>query len=362
MNDQIKQFVDLGERSYPILIGSGLLQQTGILDSFIADADVFVVTNDTVGPLYLQQLTTLLGERRIESIELPDGESYKTIATFESIIDRLVSGRFARDAVLVTLGGGVVGDIGGFAAAAYQRGIRFIQVPTTLLAQVDSAVGGKTAVNHPGGKNLIGAFHQPVAVLVDTDTLATLPDREFCAGLAEVVKYGLIVDVEFFAWLEAHAADLLARESAALHHAIHRSCRLKAEIVAADERETGRRALLNLGHTYGHAIERCAGYGEWLHGEAIAAGICMAAEFSARLGYLDGTDVERIKSLFVALQLPTAPPPISVDNFMAAMSIDKKVMAGKIRLVLLQSIGSAEITADYPEAEFSALLAEQLGH
>jgi len=362
MDDQIKQFVDLGERSYPILIGSGLLQQAGILDPFIADEDVFVVTNDIVGPLYLQQLTTLLGAHRIESIQLPDGESYKTIATFESIIDRLVSGRFARDAVLVTLGGGVVGDIGGFAAAAYQRGIRFIQVPTTLLAQVDSAVGGKTAVNHPGGKNLIGAFHQPAAVLIDTDTLATLPDREFCAGLAEVVKYGLIVDVEFFAWLEAHAVDLLARESAALHHAIHRSCRLKAEIVAEDERETGCRALLNLGHTYGHAIERCAGYGEWLHGEAIAAGICMAAEFSARLGYLDGADVERIKSLFAALQLPTAPPPISVDDFMEAMSIDKKVMAGKIRLVLLQSIGSAEITADYPEAEFSALLAEQLGH
>jgi 3-dehydroquinate synthase len=362
MNDQIKQFVDLGERSYPILIGSGLLQQAGILDPFIADADVFVVTNDIVGPLYLQQLTTLLGSRRIESIELPDGESYKTIATFESIIDRLVSGRFARDAVLVTLGGGVVGDIGGFASAAYQRGIRFIQVPTTLLAQVDSAVGGKTAVNHPSGKNLIGAFHQPSAVLVDTNTLATLPQREFCAGLAEVVKYGLIVDVEFFAWLEAHADDLLARDSAALHHAIHRSCRLKAEIVAEDEREAGRRALLNLGHTYGHAIERCAGYGEWLHGEAIAAGICMAAEFSARLGYLVSDDVARIKSLITALQLPTAPPKISPDDFMAVMSIDKKVIAGEIRLVLLRDIGSAEVTADYPLAELTALLAEQLGH
>jgi len=361
MSERSEQIVDLGERSYPILIGGGLLQQDGILDPFIADADVFVVTNAVVGPLYLQPLTGLLGARRIESIELPDGEAYKTIATFESIIDRLVAGRFARDAVLITLGGGVVGDIGGFAAAAYQRGIRFIQVPTTLLAQVDSAVGGKTAVNHPGGKNLIGAFHQPSAVLVDTDTLATLPDREFCAGLAEVVKYGLIVDAEFFAWLDAHAADLLAREPVALHHAIHRSCQLKAEIVAQDEREAGRRALLNLGHTYGHAIERCAGYGAWLHGEAIAAGLCMAAEFSARLGHLATADVARIRSLLAALKLPTEPPNIGVDDFRAAMSIDKKVIAGEIRLVLLRAIGTAEVTADYPSADLAALLAEQLG-
>jgi 3-dehydroquinate synthase len=361
MNDRIEQIVDLGERSYPILIGRGLLRQDGILDPFIGNADVFVVTNDVVGPLYLQPLTTLLGTRRIESIELPDGEAYKTIATFESIIDRLVAGRYSRDAILVTLGGGVVGDIGGFAAAAYQRGIRFIQVPTTLLAQVDSAVGGKTAVNHPGGKNLIGAFHQPSAVLVDTDTLATLPDREFCAGLAEVVKYGLIVDAEFFAWLDAHADDLLARESATLHHAIHRSCRLKADIVAEDEREAGVRALLNLGHTFGHAIERCAGYGEWLHGEAIAAGICMAADFSARIGNLASPDVDRIRALFAALKLPTAPPNIGLDDFMAAMSIDKKVIAGQIRLVLLRDIGSAEVTADYPSADLSTMLAEQLG-
>jgi len=360
MSDRIEQIVSLGERSYPILIGSGLLQQSGILDPFVAEADVFVVTNDVVGPLYLQLLVGLLGARRIESIELPDGEACKTIATFESIIDRLVAGRFARDAVIVTLGGGVVGDIGGFAAAAYQRGIRFIQVPTTLLAQVDSAVGGKTAVNHPGGKNLIGAFHQPAAVLVDTDTLTTLPDREFSAGLAEVVKYGLIVDTEFFAWLETHAADLLARETRALHHAIHRSCQLKAEIVAADEREAGRRALLNLGHTYGHAIERCVGYGEWLHGEAIAAGICMAAEFSAQLGMLAGADVARIQALFSALQLPTASPNIAVDAFMAAMSIDKKVIAGEIRLVLLRAIGHAEVTADYPSPDLLALLTEQL--
>ncbi|MAF83734.1 MAG: 3-dehydroquinate synthase [Gammaproteobacteria bacterium] len=362
MSEQSEQIVNLGERSYPLLIGGGLLQKNGILDPFIADADVFIVTNEVVGPLYLQSLTSLLGARRIDSIELPDGEVFKTIATFESIIDRLVAGRYARDAVLMTLGGGVVGDIGGFAAAAYQRGIRFIQMPTTLLAQVDSAVGGKTAVNHAGGKNLIGAFHQPSAVLIDTDTLVTLPDRELRAGLAEIVKYGLIVDAEFFAWLEAHAADLLAREPAALHHAIRRSCQLKAAIVAEDERETGRRALLNLGHTYGHAIERCAGYGEWLHGEAIAAGICMAAEFSVRLGYLESADVARISALLAALELPTAPPSdISVADFMAAMSIDKKVIGGEIRLVLMHAIGTAEVTADYPSADLGALLAEQLG-
>ncbi|HJP37627.1 MAG TPA: 3-dehydroquinate synthase [Gammaproteobacteria bacterium] len=360
MSELSEQIVNLGERSYPILIGSGLLKQDGILDPFVGDADVFVVTNDVVGPLYLKMLNALLGTRRIDSIELPDGEVHKTIASFESILDRLVAGRFARDALLITLGGGVVGDIGGFAAAAYQRGIRFIQVPTTLLAQVDSAVGGKTAVNHPGGKNLIGAFHQPSAVLIDTDTLVTLPDRELRAGLAEIVKYGLIVDAEFFAWLEVHAAELLAREPAALHHAIRRSCQLKAAIVAEDEREAGRRALLNLGHTYGHAIERCAGYGAWLHGEAVAAGICMAAEFSARLGYLESGDTGRISALFTALALPTGAPKLGVDDFMAAMSIDKKVVAGEIRLVLLHSIGSAEVTADYPSAELAALLAEQL--
>ncbi len=360
MSSRIRQIVDLGERSYPILIGSGLLGQSGVLDPFVAQADVFIVTNDVVGPLYLQALIKLLGNRRIDSIQLPDGEQHKTLKTFESIIDRLVAGRFARDTVVITLGGGVVGDIGGFAAAAYQRGIRFIQVPTTLLAQVDSAVGGKTAVNHPGGKNLIGAFHQPAAVLVDTDTLTTLPDREFVAGLAEVVKYGLIVDAEFFGWLETHVPDLLARDTRALHHAIRRSCQLKAEIVAEDEREAGRRALLNLGHTYGHAIERCVGYGEWLHGEAIAAGMCMAAEFSAALGKLADADVVRIKSLLSVLQLPTASPEIGVEDFMAAMSIDKKVVAGEIRLVLLQAIGRAEVTAEYPPADLVAQLTEQL--
>ncbi len=361
MSDCSEQIVDLGERSYPILIGSGLLQQTGILDSFIRDADVFIVTNDVVGPLYLPALSALLDTPRVENIELPDGEAHKTIATFTSIIDRLVAGRFARDTVLITLGGGVVGDIGGFAAAAYQRGIRFLQVPTTLLAQVDSAVGGKTGVNHPDGKNLIGAFHQPSAVLIDTDTLVTLPDRELSAGLAEVVKYGLIMDPEFFAWLENHSGDLLARDSTVLHHAIQRCCRLKAEIVAEDEREVGRRALLNLGHTFGHAIERCLGYGEWLHGEAVAAGICLAAEFSARYGNLAVGDVARIRSLFATLQLPTTVPDIGADDFLAAMSIDKKVIAGEIRLVLMRALGDAQVTSDYSSADLAALLADPPG-
>ncbi len=360
MSERIEQRVELGERSYPIWIGGGLLSEPGILDAFIGAADVFVVTNDVVGPLYLHALTGILGTRRIDHVELPDGEAHKTMATLESILDRLIAGRFARDAVLITLGGGVVGDIGGFAAATYQRGIRFIQLPTTLLAQVDSAVGGKTAVNHPGGKNLIGAFHQPSAVLVDTDTLATLPDRELSAGLAEVVKYGLIVDAEFFGWLEAHAADLLARDPAALQYAIAQSCRFKARLVAEDEREQGRRALLNLGHTYGHAIERCAGYGQWLHGEAVAAGICMAAAFSARLGTLKPQDVERIRKLTAALGLPTTPPPVGAEEFLAAMSIDKKVAGGRIRLVLLRAIGAAELTADFPQDDMLALLTEQL--
>jgi 3-dehydroquinate synthase len=255
----------------------------------------------------------------------------------------------------------VVGDVGGFAAATYQRGISFVQVPTTLLAQVDSSVGGKTGVNHPGGKNLIGAFHQPRAVLADTNTLDTLADRELAAGLAEVVKYGLIADAGFFDWLETNAAKLLARDPAALQHAIRRSCEIKAAIVAEDEFERGRRALLNLGHTYGHAIERCAGYGEWLHGEAIAAGMCMAAEFSAALGQATSDEFERTSALLRRMNLPVAPPPIAADDFMAAMSIDKKVVAGEIRLVLLRGIGDAEVTADYPRDMMLALLERQLG-
>jgi 3-dehydroquinate synthase len=282
--------------------------------------------------------------------------------TLQVILDRLVAGRFARDCALITLGGGVTGDIGGFAAAVYQRGVKFIQVPTTLLAQVDSAVGGKTGVNHPGGKNLIGAFHQPECVLIDTDCLKTLPEREFSAGLAEVVKYGLIADEDLFVWLEQHAEDLLRRDPATLHHAIRRSCEIKADIVADDERERGRRALLNFGHTFGHAIERCAGYGEWYHGEAIAAGICMAAKFSERLGRFGSADIQRIKNLFQRLKLPTAPPDVNPKDFLSAMSMDKKVIAGQIRLVLLNGIGSAEVTAEYPSHELVDMLREQFIH
>jgi 3-dehydroquinate synthase len=354
--------VNLGDRSYPILIGSGLLGEPGCLDPYLDAVDVLVVTNDVIGPIYLEPLTALLGTRRVETLVLPDGEINKTMQTLQTVLDRLVECRFSRDCVLITLGGGVVGDIGGFAAAVYQRGVNFVQIPTTLLAQVDSAVGGKTGVNHPGGKNLIGAFHQPGCVLIDTDCLKTLPEREFSAGLAEVVKYGLLADEELFVWLEQNAEKLLTRDPATLHHAIRRSCEIKADIVAEDEREQGRRALLNLGHTFGHAIERCAGYGEWHHGEAVAAGICMAANFSARLGIFQPADIQRIKNLFQRLKLPTAPPDVNPKDFLSAMAMDKKVIAGQIRLVLLHGIGQTEVTAEYPSHELIDILREKYIH
>jgi 3-dehydroquinate synthase len=352
--------VELGDRTYPILIGTNLLEQSGILDPFLGASDVMIVTNDVVGPLYLDKLKEILGTRRINSVVLPDGEASKTIETLQLVLDRLVEQSYSRDCVLLTLGGGVVGDIGGFAAATYQRGVAFIQVPTTLLAQVDSAVGGKTGVNHPGGKNLIGAFHQPRCVLIDISLLATLPDREFSAGFAEVVKYGLIADADFFGWLERHADNLLNRETTALEHIIRRSCEVKADVVAQDEREAGQRALLNLGHTYGHAIERTLGYGQWLHGEAVAAGICMAAAFSEQLGMLSAEDRKRIYALLAHLRLPVDPPELEAKEFLAAMSLDKKVRAGEIRLVLLKGIGTAEVITNYPEDEMIRLLQEQL--
>ncbi len=351
--------VELGDRSYQILIGSGLLSRRGVLDPYLRHRDVMVVTNETVGPIYLDPVKTLLAGSRISTVVLPDGEQHKTMATVNLVLDALVAARYGRDCVIVALGGGVVGDIAGFAAAIYQRGVDFIQVPTTLLAQVDSAVGGKTGVNHPGGKNLLGAFHQPICVLADTDTLHTLPDRELAAGLAEVVKYGLIADADLFAWLEDQVEALLARDPAALGHVIRRSCELKAEVVAEDEHERGRRALLNLGHTFGHAIELLAGYGDWLHGEAVAAGTCMAAEFSARLGTLDPSAVERIRQLFRKLQLPVSPPPAEPGQFLAAMGMDKKVVAGQIRLVLLDRIGSAHISGDFAPHELADYLREQ---
>jgi 3-dehydroquinate synthase len=354
--------VELGKRSYPIMIGSGVLKQPGVLDEYIVRRDTLIVTNEKLAPMYLQPLERLIKSSRIASLVLPDGEATKTMDTLALIYDALAENRFGRDCVLIALGGGVIGDVCGFAAASWHRGVDFIQVPTTLLAQVDSSVGGKTAVNHPGGKNLIGAFHQPVCVLSDTETLTTLPDRELSAGLAEVVKYGLIADPELFGWLEQEHAVILNRDSVHLQHIVRQSCEIKAQVVAADEREKGQRALLNFGHTFGHAIERCAGYGEWLHGEAIAVGMCMAAEFSKRLGRIDAADVERIRQLLTKFNLPVDPPQIEPAEFIDAMSQDKKVIAGQIRLVLLDGIGSAAVVTDYPEHQLMELLSDQFVH
>ncbi len=350
--------VNLAERSYPILIGSGLLANTGILDAYLRSRDVLIVTNDVVGPLYLESLKSLLPDRRLETVVLPDGEAHKTLATVQLILDQLVHVGYGRDCTVISLGGGVVGDMAGFAAAIYQRGVDFIQVPTTLLAQVDSAVGGKTGVNHSGGKNLIGAFHQPRCVLTDTDVLATLTDRELSAGLAEVVKYGLIQNAEFLAWLDAHVEKLLQRDATSLLQAIRVSCESKAELVAADEKEYGQRALLNLGHTFGHAIENSLGYGEWLHGEAVSAGMVMAADFSACLNWLGNKDARAVRDLLQKFKLPVDVPAIPAQAFVAAMGMDKKVVAGQIRLVLLKALGEAVVTADYDSAKLSNFLDE----
>jgi len=345
--------VELGERSYPIVIGSGLLGGGFDLSAYVGGPDCLVVTNETVEPLYLDALGANLTGKQLRAISLPDGEAFKTLETVEDILDTLVEGGANRDTTIIALGGGVVGDIAGFAAACYMRGVDFIQVPTTLLAQVDSSVGGKTGVNHASGKNLIGAFHQPRAVLIDTDTLATLPDRELRAGLAEVIKYGAIIDADFFAWLEANVEALLARDPQALAAAIRRSCELKAEIVAEDERESGRRAILNFGHTFGHAIERCQGYGEWLHGEAVAAGMVMAAQ----LGPGDRALAERIGSLLERAGLPTRPPAVAASDLLAAMGMDKKVQQKRLRFVLLQGLGEAFVSSDYDAARLDAVLA-----
>ncbi|WP_058557842.1 3-dehydroquinate synthase [Thiohalocapsa sp. ML1] len=349
--------VELGDRSYPILIGPGLIADPACYAAAIRGRQVLVVSNETVAPLYLDALLAGLHGFDCHRVILPDGEQYKTLDTLNLIFDRLLEARLARDVTLVALGGGVVGDMAGFAAACYQRGVDFVQVPTTLLAQVDSSVGGKTGVNHPRGKNMIGAFHQPRAVVADTDTLATLPDRELAAGLAEVVKYGLIRDPAFFDWLEANRTRLLARDADALAEAIERSCRNKAEVVAADERESGQRALLNLGHTFGHAIEAGMGYGAWLHGEAVAAGMVLAAELSARLGWLDAEDVQRTRALLAGFALPVDPPTaLGTERWLALMAVDKKVQAGQLRLVLLRGIGHAAVTGDFDPAVLRGLL------
>nr|VFJ87986.1 MAG: 3-dehydroquinate synthase [Candidatus Kentron sp. H]VFJ89960.1 MAG: 3-dehydroquinate synthase [Candidatus Kentron sp. H]VFJ96336.1 MAG: 3-dehydroquinate synthase [Candidatus Kentron sp. H] len=353
--------VDLGERGYPIHIGSGFLERpeslTDLLTKGIPGPDILIVTNETIAPLYLERLQRALRAHRVETIVLPDGEKYKKIEVLNRIFDALLKHRYARDCTLVALGGGVVGDITGFAAACYQRGVAFVQVPTTLLAQVDSSVGGKTGVNHPLGKNMIGAFHQPIAVLVDTDTLATLDDRQLCAGLAEVIKYGLIRDGEFFTWLEGHMEALLARSPEALGYAIYRSCENKASVVGADEREKGMRALLNLGHTFGHAIETGLGYETWLHGEAVAVGMVLAARLSARLGWLESADVLRIEALIHRAHLPVhVPENITAGRMRELMAVDKKVLGGRMRLVLLKGIGTAVVTDGFDPDALDAVL------
>jgi len=349
--------VELGDRSYPIHIGRGLLDDPARFTPRIRGRRVMIVTNETVAPLYLDRLKRTLSEFRVDAVILPDGEEYKTLETLNQVYTALLEARFDRKATLVALGGGVIGDITGFAAASYQRGVDFIQVPTTLLSQVDSSVGGKTGVNHPLGKNMIGAFHQPRCVVIDTDTLDTLPDRELRAGIAEVIKYGLICDRPFFDWLEANMDRLLARDPEALAYAIHRSCQDKAQVVAEDERESGRRAILNLGHTFGHAIETGMGYGVWLHGEGVATGMVMAARMSRRLGWLDAEDLHRTEALIARAGLPVDPPPeITAERFAELMSVDKKVLDGQLRLVLLRGIGEAVVTADFDPAALDATL------
>ncbi len=350
--------LDLGDRSYPIYIGAGLLGQPELLTRHILGTRVAIVTNATVAPLYLARLRTHVASLKPVEVVLPDGEQYKSLEVLNRIFDALLAARCDRRTTIIALGGGVIGDMAGFAAASYQRGVPFIQVPTTLLAQVDSSVGGKTGVNHPLGKNMIGAFYQPRAVIIDTDTLNTLPDRELSSGLAEVIKYGLIRDPEFFAWLEANLDKLLARDPEALAYAIHRSCWNKAEVVAADERESGVRATLNLGHSFGHAIETGMGYGNWLHGEAIAVGMVMASDLSRRLKWLSAADVARVEKLIRRARLPVrAPGTLSAARFLELMAVDKKVLDGRLRLVLLKRLGEAVVTDDYPRAELEGTLA-----
>lgn len=349
--------VGLGDRSYPIHVGPGILADAALIPADLAGRDVLVVTNTTVGPLYLDRFAGALNGRRVESLVLPDGEQFKTLASFAAIIDRLAELGYHRDAVIVALGGGVIGDLAGFAAACYQRGVTFIQAPTTLLAQVDAAVGGKTAVNHTAGKNLIGAFYQPRAVIADTDTLDTLPVREFRAGLAEVVKYGAGLDAAFFAWLEDQRDALLERETPVLVEAVIRCCSIKAAIVAEDEREAGRRALLNLGHTFAHAIETGTGYGQWLHGEAVAAGMVMAADLSVRLGCLSEAEAARLRRLLESFDLPLSPPAMGSKVMAGLMAMDKKVSGGRLRLVLFDGLGASSVQEDVPGAELEAVLA-----
>jgi 3-dehydroquinate synthase len=341
--------VALGDRSYPIHIGSELLGKTELILPHLKRKQVAIVTNTTVAPLYFDAIASPLKASGIDVIPiiLPDGEAYKNSETLNLIYDALLQNRCERNTTLIALGGGVIGDLTGYAAATYLRGVPFIQVPTTLLSQVDSSVGGKTGINHPLGKNMIGAFYQPQVVLADIATLVTLPKKELAAGMAEVIKYGLIRDRDFFDWIENNIEKLNSLDAAAMSYAIYRSCQNKAEVVAADEREVGERALLNLGHTFGHAIENAMGYGVWLHGEAVAAGTMLAADLSGRLGWLKADEIERIRKLFVAAKLPVDAPELGVERYLDLMGMDKKVVDGKIRLVLQQGIGKSVLTSDY---------------
>jgi len=355
--------VELGERSYPIHVGPGLLERTELLVPRLRQKRVAVVTNETIAPIYLDRLSAVLERAGVSVVPvvLPDGEAYKNWETLNIVFDTLLEHRCERRTTVLALGGGVVGDIAGFAAAVYQRGVPFVQIPTTLLAQVDSAVGGKTAINHPMGKNMIGAFYQPQVVVADTETLKTLPERELSAGLAEVIKYGLIRDPDFFDWLEKNMPCLLAKESEALAYAIERSCQNKAEIVALDEREDGARALLNFGHTFGHAIEAGTGYGSWLHGEAVAAGMVLAACLSQEMGRIGEADVSRIVSLLERARLPIAAPDLGFDRYLELMGHDKKVENGRLKFIVLEKLGAAFVT-EAPRAALDRVLERAIVH
>jgi 3-dehydroquinate synthase len=353
--------VDLGDRSYPIFIGNQLLDSHSLITDYILGNSALIITNTTVAPLYLNKVEAALSEQniRFDTVILEDGEQYKTLENVEQIVDVLIDKRHDRKTTLIALGGGVIGDITGFAAAIYQRGVNFIQIPTTLLSQVDSSVGGKTGVNHPRGKNMIGAFYQPQCVIIDTNTLMTLPDRELSAGMAEVIKYGLIHDAEFFNWLEDNIDGLMQKNVALLSQAILISCQTKANVVAIDEKESGVRAILNLGHTFGHAIESAMGYGNWLHGEAVAAGMVMAVDLSSRHGWINEEVQSRTIELLKQANLPVRPPQdMTIDQYMNIMAIDKKVDQGVIKLVLLKDLGEAIISSDYD----TELLSKTLQH
>ena len=356
--------VDIGDRSYPILIGERLLGRVDLIAPYVTQKRIALVTNSVVAPLYLERFAALLAQAGFDviSVVLPDGEAHKNWETLNLIFDALLKNRCERGTTVVALGGGVIGDLAGFAAATYQRGVPYIQVPTTLLAQVDSSVGGKTAINHPLGKNMIGAIYQPRLVLSDITTLSTLPARELSAGLAEIVKYGLIMDRSLFEWLEGNMERLRGRDSSALGYAIQRSCEIKAAVVAADERELGQRVLLNLGHTFGHAIETGLGYGIWLHGEAVAAGIVLAARLSERMGHLHARDVKRIAELLGRAGLPTEAPALEGNRYLELMGHDKKVKDGRLRLVLLRAIGEAYVTSDFRDRDLQEVLQATMPH